>query len=89
MSQMSDILVDEKIKEMKNVDIRTVDKSTLVDIRDVTIDESLPVEERIRQLVEGLHNPYCFLVGDVVVKVEYEDTEVTFEQRFEKILMNK
>ncbi|RDY32007.1 DUF6870 family protein [Lachnotalea glycerini] len=85
---MSDLLVEEKIEAMKNVDIRTVDKSTLVDIRDVSIDENLPVEERIRQLVEGLRNPYCFLVGDVAVKVEYEDTEVTFEQRFERIMIN-
>lgn len=86
---MPNITIEERIKEMKNVDIRTVDKNTLVDIRTVTIDESLPVEERIRQLVEGLRNPYCFLVGDVAVKIEYEDTEVTFEQRFEKIMMNQ
>lgn len=86
---MPDMSIEERIKEMKNVDIRTVDKNTLVDIRSVTIDESLPVEERIRQLVEGLRNPYCFLVGDVAVKIEYEDTEVTFEQRFEKIMMNQ
>lgn len=47
MSQMSDIIIEEKIKGMKNMDIRTVDKSTLVDIRDVVIDVNLPVEERI------------------------------------------
>jgi len=85
---MSDLLIEEKIREMKNVDIRTVDKSTLVDIRSVVIDENLPVEERIKQLVEGLRNPYCFKVGDVAVKIEYEDTEVTFEQRFERIMIN-
>jgi len=85
---MSDLLIEEKIREMKNVDIRTVDKSTLVDIRSVAIDENLPVEERIKQLVEGLRNPYCFKVGDVAVKIEYEDTEVTFEQRFERIMIN-
>lgn len=85
---MSDYLIEEKINKMKNVDIRTVDRSALVDIRTVSIDDTLPVEERIKQLVEGLHNPYCFLVGDVVVKVEYEDTEVTFEQRFERIIAN-
>jgi hypothetical protein len=85
---MADLSIDEKIREMKNVDIQTVDKSTLVDIRTVAIDENLPVEERIKQLVEGLRNPYCFKVGDVAVKIEYEDTEVTFEQRFERIMIN-
>lgn len=81
--------IENQIQEMKQVDIRTVDKSTLVDIRTVTIDESLPVEERIRQLVEGLRNPYCFLIGDIAVKIEYEDTEVTFEQRLERIMRNQ
>ncbi len=81
--------IEDQMKEMKNVDIQTVDKSTLVDIRTVTIDEKLPVEERIKQLVEGLRNPYCFLVGDIAVKIEYEDTEVTFEQRLERIIMNQ
>ena len=85
---MADLSIDEKIREMKNVDIQTVDKSTLVDIRTVAIDENLPVEERIKQLVEGLRNPYCFKVGEVAVKIEYEDTEVTFEQRFERIMIN-
>lgn len=85
---MSEVLIEEQMNEMKNVDIHTVDRSSLVDIRTVQIDEGLPVEERIKQLAEGLKNPYCFLIGDIVVKVEYEDTEVTFEQRFERIMTN-
>ena len=36
------------LEEMKAVDVRTVDPDTLVDIRDVHIDRSLPKEERIR-----------------------------------------
>ncbi len=89
---MADLSIEEElgktINEIKNVDIRTVDKSTLVDIRTVAIDENLPVEERIKQFVEGIKNPYCFRVGDVAVKIEYEDTDVTFEQRFERIIAN-
>lgn len=81
--------IKDSINEMKNIDIKTVDKSTLIDIRTVTINEKLPVEKRIRQLVAKLHNPYCFLVGEIAVKIEYEDTEVTFEQRFERIMMNQ
>ena len=38
------------VEEMKAVDIRTVDRETLVDIRDVKIDRSLPLEERVRSL---------------------------------------
>ena len=41
------------VEEMKAVDIRTVDRETLVDIRDVKIDRSLPLEERVRSFVES------------------------------------
>lgn len=37
------------LEEMKAVDIRTVDPETLVDIRDVHIDRTLPKEERIKE----------------------------------------
>ena len=41
------------VAEMKAVDIRTVDRETLVNIRDVKIDRSLPLEERVRSFVES------------------------------------
>ena len=49
--------------------------SELVDIRDVVIDKSLPLEERVRSYVEQIKNPYCFKVGDVVVRVSYADKD--------------
>ena len=51
------------LEEMKSVDLRTVDREELVDIRDVHIDRSLPIEERIRSFVEQIKNPYCFKCG--------------------------
>ena len=41
------------VEEMKAVDIRTVDRETLVDIRDVIIDRSLPLEEMVIRFVES------------------------------------
>ena len=36
---------------------------SLVDIRDVKIDRSKPVEERMKSYVEQIKNPYLFKVG--------------------------
>lgn len=80
---------EKQIEKMKNVDISTVQRESLVDIKDVHIDEEKTVEERIRSLINTIKNPYCFLVNGIVVKVEYEDTEVSFEQRFERLVANK
>ena len=74
------------VEEMKAVDIRTVDKDTLVDIRDVKIDRSLSKEERIRSFVEQVKNPYCFKCGDVAVKMVFADTDVSLEDRLEHYL---
>ncbi|MCC8131526.1 MAG: hypothetical protein LIO72_07310 [Ruminococcus sp.] len=60
-----------KLEEMKNVDIRTVDKSTLVDINTVEINTSLPPVERIVDYIRQIKNPYCYLDYGMVVKVSF------------------
>jgi hypothetical protein len=74
------------VAEMKAVDIRTVDRDSLVDIHDVTIDRTLPKKERIRSFVEQIKNPYCFRCGEAVVKMSFMDTDVTLEDRMEHYL---
>ena len=76
------------VEEMKAVDIRTVDRDTLVDICDVKIDRSLPLEERVRSFVEQIKNPYCFRCGDAIVKTSFLDTDVTLEDCVESYLRN-
>lgn len=60
------------LEEMRDVDVRTIQREELVDIRDVEIDPELPREERIRSFVRQIGNPYCFKVGNVVVKTSFE-----------------
>jgi len=43
----------------------------LVDIRDVKIDRTLPVEERMISYVQQIKNPYMFKVSDTVARVSY------------------
>jgi len=75
--------------EMKAIDIRTVDRADLVDIRDVEIDRSLPKEDRIRSFIDQIKNPYCFKCGDIVVKTSFIDTDVTLEERMEHYLRTR
>lgn len=74
------------IEEMKSIDVRTVDPDTLVDISDVEVDESLPKDERIREYIRQVKNPYCFKVGDVVVKCSYSNDGVTLRDRFRQLV---
>lgn len=61
-------------EELKNIDIRTVDKSGLTDIKDVHIDKSTPVEMRIKSFLNQVANPYCLIIDGVIVKNSFSDT---------------
>lgn len=76
------------LEEMKNMDIRTVDKNKLVDLNTVVIDESRPIAERVASFVQQIQNPYCFRVGDMAVKVVYQEEGPTFQQNFESMLLS-
>lgn len=62
-------------------DIRTVDRETLIDIKNVKIDPGLSKQERIKSFVNQIGNPYCYLDGDIVVGISYADTDVSLEER--------
>ena len=73
----------EELLEMAAVDIRTVDRSTLVELDDVEIHEELPQAERIAEIfgfaqdkhsadyIKQIKNPYCYKSHGVVVKISF------------------
>ena len=76
------------LQRLRDVDIRTVDRSQLVDLNSIEVDESRPVSERMEEFVRKIKNPYCFRVGDVAVKVVYKENGPTFQQNFEEMLLS-
>lgn len=59
---------------------------SLVDIRDVKIDRSMSVEDRMKSYVEQIKNPYMFKVGNTVVRVSYANTQATLNDNFVNLL---
>ena len=72
------------IEEMKAVDVRTVDLETLVDVTKIKIDEGLSKEERVAEFLRQVKNPYCFRVGNMIVKNVYSNDGVSLRERFEQ-----
>jgi len=70
----------------KQVDIRTVSPEELKDIKEVRIDTELPVENRIREFIKQIKNPYCFRYGKLIVQVEYRDTGKTINDCLKEYL---
>ena len=78
----------ERLKILSQTDIRTVDRSILVDRKNVKLVSRLSRNERMRSYIEQVKNPYCYLDDGVVVKISFMDTEVTLEDRLEEYVRN-
>ena len=79
----------EEIHAMQDTDIRTVDPNSLRDIREVTVNTSLPKKERILDFIRQIGNPYCYLHGKYIVKISFTDTDATLEDRMLAYIRSK
>ena len=79
-AQEMDALID--------VDIRTVGKEALADIREVEVDRCLPPDGRKRAYLEAVGNPYAVRVGGMKVRVRFTDGGIPFQEAFENMLRN-
>lgn len=70
---------------LRQIDVRTVDPDTLADINEVNIDEKLPQEERLKEFVRQIGNPYCYKCGEAIIKVSFSGTS-TLEDCIENYL---
>ena len=74
------------VEAMKSIDPRTVDRSTLMQRSSVRLDPSAPREERLREFIQQIKNPYCYLDGKTVVKISFTNTATTIEDCLENYL---
>lgn len=76
-----------KHNDFYDVDIRNVNPDELVDIKDVTIDESLPKEERIADFIRQVKNPWYYKSEGVIIKNVYSQNGTDLEECFRQIVM--
>lgn len=67
------------VEAMKNVNPKTVDRSKLIQRSSVRLDPAAPREERLRDFIQQIKNPYCYLDGKTVVKISFSSTDTTME----------
>lgn len=74
----------ERLESMSQDSMEDISKDTLIDIRDVKIDTSLPGRLRMLQYLEQIQNPYCFLCDGIPVHISF----VNEEQELSEVLVN-
>lgn len=68
------------LDEMSWTKIEKIDKNTLVDIKMVRIDTSIPIAKRMLLYLDQIKNPYCFLCGETPVKIRFSYTGKTMDE---------
>ena len=81
------MLTKEDLRRMQEVDPAAYDIDDLVDLRDVTIDRSLPLRERFLDFVSQVKNPYLFKVGPIIVKLD-KCGDIRFSDALARGLLN-
>lgn len=76
-------------ENIKTIHPASVDRDTLVDIRDVQVNTALPAKERALDFIRQIGNPYCYKHGKYVVKVGFSDTETSLMQRLAGYIASK
>lgn len=79
MSSIAAVTLPE-ILAMQGVDVRSVDRSALRDIRDVPVQTDLPRQDRILDFIRRIGNPYCFNYKGYVVKISHIKTDTTLQE---------
>ena len=74
------------LEKMEAVDIRTVDITTLTDLRNIKIDSSLSVERKLEEFARQAANIYINRIGDYVVKVRFQKDGASIDEKMEEYL---
>ena len=71
---------------MKSINLKTVDRSTLVQRDSIRLEPTDPQNDRLRDFIRQIKNPYCYLDGKTVVKITFAKTDITLEDCLEHYL---
>lgn len=85
MENEKQVITIDELKKMTEIDIRTVDKNTLVDVEDVQVRMDLPKEERIAEYLRQIKNPYCYLFHGMIIKISFAGKD-TLERCLERCM---
>ena len=83
---MSNVRTLATLNAMRNTDVSTVDRASLVDLRDIPIDEKLPQRERLAEFIRRIGNPYCYICNGIVIKESFSDNGKTIEDCLEQYM---
>ena len=74
--------------ETNRSEIYDIDRSKTTNIADIKIDESKAIQDRVQDYLEQIIDPHYITVGNVLVQMDYADTDYTFNDRYKRAVIN-
>jgi hypothetical protein len=75
-------MTEDELKKLQNMEFNDVQIEDLVEADSISFDENMPVEERIRKVLETVQNPYFRKVGDTKVKISFSNNGQSFRENY-------
>ena len=74
------------IESMKHISIKECDKEQLVDLLSIEIDGERSKRERMLDYLRQVKNPYYFKVGDVAVRLVFDESGRSFQECIKELV---
>lgn len=68
------------VKTLNDINLKTVKSEELVERSTVKINMEASKEERVKEYIKQIKNPYCYKDGNTIVKISFAQTDITMEE---------
>lgn len=77
------------LEHWSQMDITSIPREELVDIRSVRVDHFAPVEVRLSCFLSQIKNPYCFLYDSTPVRISFSEEDHTLQERMIRYFVSR
>ena len=77
------------LEKLSQVDITSISRENLVDIRSVKVDSFAPLEVRMSSFLKQIQNPYCFSYDSTPVRISFSNEDRTLQERMTRYFVSR
>ncbi len=80
--------IKDKLKMFENMSLSDIDINDVDELTNIKINKKKSSNERIRDFLNTVKNPYVFKVNNKLVKINFSDTDKTADDCLTNVLNN-
>ena len=77
------------LEQLSQIDITSISRENLVDIRSVKVDSFAPLEVRMSSFLKQIQNPYCFSYDSTPVRISFSNEDRTLQERMTRYFVSR